>query len=74
MTPDEARNALTAAVRERDAAKASWDSTREHLYDVVRDAVGALTQAEVARLTGYNRERIRQLTPRPPRSDGPQSS
>lgn len=73
MTPEEARAALTAAVREREAAKASWDSSREHLYDVIRQAVGPLTQAEVVRLTGYNRERIRQLTPRPARPDAPDS-
>jgi hypothetical protein len=65
MTPEEARAALTAAVRKRDAAKARWDTSRERLHDVIRQAIGPLTQSEIARLTGYNRERIRQLTPRP---------
>lgn len=65
MTPEEARTALAVAVRKRDTAKARWDASREHLHDVIRQAVGPLTQSEVVRLTGYNRERIRQLTPRP---------
>lgn len=69
MDPDEARAALTAAARERDAAQTSLANAREHLYGVIRATVGALTQAEVARLTGYDRERIRQLTPRPSRHD-----
>lgn len=67
VNADEAREALAAAVHERDAAKASWDMAREHLYDVIRAAVGPLTQAEVCRITGYTRERVRLVTPRPPR-------
>jgi hypothetical protein len=62
MTPEEAREAIAAAVRERAAARASWVNAREHLYDVIREASGVLLQKEIAALSGYSRERIRLLT------------
>lgn len=61
VTDEEARKALAAAVRERDAAKASWDASREHLYRVVREASAVLRQVEIVKITGYTRERIRQI-------------
>jgi hypothetical protein len=67
---EEARAALAAAVRERDAAKASWDASRAHLYRVIRDAAPVLRQADIVRVTGYHRERIRQIVGQQSRSDG----
>jgi hypothetical protein len=71
VTDEEAREALGAAVRERDAAKASWDSSREHLYEVIRDAAKVLRQVDIVRTTGYTRERIRQIAGDQSRSEAP---
>jgi hypothetical protein len=49
-----------AATVRRDAARA--DASRESFYELVRAALAAgLTQAEIARESGYTRERLRQI-------------
>lgn len=51
---------LAAAVR-KDAARA--DASRQKFYAAVRQALAdGRTQAEIARITGYTRERLRQIT------------
>lgn len=61
VTDEEAREALAAAVRDRDAAKASWDASLDRLHDVIREATKVLRQVDIVRATGYTRERIRQI-------------
>lgn len=59
MDQEKALDELRAAAAEYKAAKASVESTREHLREVVRKVVPPLKQADVVRETGWTRETVR---------------
>lgn len=73
MTPEEARDALAAAVRTRNEAKAAWDESRDRLYGAIREASAVLRQVDIVRATGYTRERVRQIALDAANSDTPKS-
>ena len=59
---DEVRERLAAATRARQDAEAQVEHARADLYDAIADALAAgIRQSEIVRITGYTRERIRQI-------------
>lgn len=61
MTPEQARDAIAASVAERDATHSAWDAALDRLHQRIQDVTGTLTPAELVELTGYSRERLRQI-------------
>lgn len=55
-------DAVATASRAHHRATASADRTREQLHAAILEAIAAgVSQADLARATGYTRERLRQL-------------
>lgn len=58
-----AEDAVRQAERDRIAAKAAVEKARERLAEAIVEAVrGGMRQVDVAGVTGYSRERVRQIT------------
>ena len=56
------KDAVTAATRAHQIATRQAGRTRERLHAAILAALDAgMTQAELSRLTGYTRERLRQI-------------
>lgn len=59
---DELRERLAAATQARHDADAQVETVRAELYDAIAEALAAgIRQTEVVHITGYTRERIRQI-------------